>query len=159
MKNLCLWFYKCIIWIGGCLQAPLLLAMRLYWGYEFFITGLGKFSDHAKTAEFFASLNIPYPELNAFAVAFFETFGGLFLIVGLLSRLVCIPLITILCTAFATAHHAALVNIFNDPDAFFAQAPYNFLVMTLVVFSFGPGPISIDHFLRKKYLDVKPPSS
>jgi len=143
-------FYEAIIRLGEGLQSFLLLAMRLYWGYGFFQSGMGKFNNLPKIIEYFSSLNVPFPEANAYIVASFETIGGILLMIGLGSRLICIPLICILCVAYATAHIDALLNIFHDPETFISQSPFNFLVACLVVFCFGPGKFSIDYLLEKK---------
>ena len=39
--------------IASFLPDPLLLAMRLYWGWQFFETGKGKLMNLDKTTEFF----------------------------------------------------------------------------------------------------------
>ena len=57
--------YKLLITIGNALQSPFLLIIRLYWGWQFFLTGKGKLMNLDKITEFFASLNIPLPGLNA----------------------------------------------------------------------------------------------
>ena len=59
------------VWYGRCafvlsyLQSPLLLAIRLYWGYQFIEDGLGKLNHLAKVTEFFASLGLPAPGATA----------------------------------------------------------------------------------------------
>jgi putative oxidoreductase len=73
--------------ISGWLQTPLLLIIRLYWGWEFFLTGKGKLMNLDRTTEFFASIDIPLPKLNAILAASTECFGGLLLMAGLMSRL------------------------------------------------------------------------
>lgn len=150
MSTLSIRFYDAITHFGNSLQPFLLLAMRLYWGLAFFNTGLGKFHNHDNVVQFFTGLGIPFAEASAYLVAFVETVGGLSLALGLLSRLMAIPLIITMCTAFATAHQEALLNVFHDPETFIAQSPFNFLLTSLVVFSFGPGKISFDHLLFRK---------
>src|ERR1700729_328757 len=51
------------------LRSPFLLAVRLYWGWQFVQTGWGKLHSLAKVTDFFTSLNIPFPALNAHFVA------------------------------------------------------------------------------------------
>lgn len=46
------------------LQSPLLLVLRLYCGWQFFLTGKGKLTHLDKTGGFFATLHIPMPKLN-----------------------------------------------------------------------------------------------
>src|ERR1700685_1144384 len=68
------------------LQSPVLLAMRLYWGWSFFQTGKGKLMNLKHTTDFFWSLQIPHPHVNAIMAGSTECFGGLFLLLGLGSR-------------------------------------------------------------------------
>jgi putative oxidoreductase len=82
-----------LVTVAGSLQSPFLLVLRFYWGWSFFLAGKGKLFNHAQTTEFFASLNIPLPSLNAWMAATTECLGGLLLIAGLASRLTSIPLI------------------------------------------------------------------
>ena len=50
------------------LQSPLLLAVRLYWGWQFFQTGWGKLQDIPKVTDFFTSLGLPFPGVTAYVV-------------------------------------------------------------------------------------------
>src|SRR5204863_8135942 len=84
--------YELLARAANKLQAPLLLVMRLYWGWSFFVTGKGKLLNLDKTAEFFGGLGIPFPKFNAALAGSTECLGGLLLLVGLGSRLVSIPL-------------------------------------------------------------------
>ena len=149
MNSIFVRFYEGIIRAGECISSYFLLAIRLFWGYQFFITGYGKLQNIPKVAGYFQSLGIPFAEANAYTVGSIEMVGGLLLIVGLASRLISIPLICVLLTAYATAHQAALLNIFNDPDTFLSQPPFHFLMMLLVVFCFGPGKFSLDYLLER----------
>ena len=65
------------------LQSPFLLAIRLYWGWQFAQTGWGKLNHLAKITGFFANLGIPFPVFNAHFVSGLEFFGGLLLISSL----------------------------------------------------------------------------
>lgn len=142
-------FYEALIRAGDCFSNYLLLAMRLFWGYQFFQSGLGKLSNIPNIIQFFLNLGIPFAEANAYTVASLEAVGGILLMVGLGSRLISLPLIATMCTAYATAHRDALLNVFKDPDTFFQQAPFLFLVTCLLVFSFGPGKFSLDYLLQR----------
>src|SRR5437660_12896963 len=66
--------------------APLLT--RFTMGHAFFLTGRGKLANFDNTVEFFASQNIPFPTLNAAFVSRLEYYGGILLVVGLLTRIV-----------------------------------------------------------------------
>src|SRR5687767_4434203 len=53
--------------IAARLQHVFLLVVRLYWGWQFFLTGRGKLMNIERTADFLNSLGIPLPTLNAYA--------------------------------------------------------------------------------------------
>jgi len=136
---------------GGFLQSPLLLAIRLYWGWQFVLTGRGKLLHLDRTANFFASLDIPAPKLNAVLASCTECTGGILLLLGLFSRFASPALISVMCVAYATADKEALHAIFSNPDKFLGADPFLFLFAALIVFAFGPGRISLDAlFSRKK---------
>jgi putative oxidoreductase len=132
------------------LQSPLLLAVRLYWGWGFFRTGLGKLSNLGSTTEFFASLGIPAPGANAVLAAATECAGGALLFLGLGSRLAAAPLAATMLVAYATAHSDALRNVLSDPEGFTSQAPFLFLAAALLVLAFGPGAYSADALLARR---------
>ena len=142
--------YTLLIKTGTALQSPFLLAVRLFWGWQFFQTGKGKLGDLDKVAGFFASLNIPLPKLNALLAGSTECFGGLLLMVGLASRLTALPLLFTMLVAYATTEREALAVIFSDPDKVTSATPFLFLFAVLIVLIFGPGKLSADHLLAKK---------
>src|SRR5271155_3609270 len=104
--------YRLFVDVAACLQSPLLLAIRLYWGWQFFQTGKGKLMNPEKVTAFFASLHIPFPAFNVYLASGTECIGGLFLLLGLGSRLVCLPLLFTLTIAYLTAERDALKHIF-----------------------------------------------
>jgi len=102
--------------IAGFLQPLFLLGVRLFWGWQFFQTGMGKLKDLHKVARFFESLNIPFPLVNAAIAASLECGGGILLILGLCSRVIAVPLMFTMIVALATADKEAVQAIFSDPD-------------------------------------------
>jgi putative oxidoreductase len=130
--------------LAGWLQSPLLLLIRVYWGWSFFQTGKGKLMNLEKTAGFFADLNIPLPKVNAVVAGSVECVGGLLLVVGLFSRVVSVPLIFTMVVAYLTADSEAWHAIFKDTDKFTGATPFLFLFATLLIFVFGPGKLSLD---------------
>lgn len=79
--------YSWLLRGANSLQAPFLLVVRLYWGWQFWQAGHGKLVDIGKVVDYFTSLGIPAPSLNAHFIALLEKAGGILLIVGLGSRL------------------------------------------------------------------------
>ena len=151
MKQTITRLYELLIRAGNSLQPPFLLAVRLYWGWQFAQTGWGKLGDIHKVIGFFTSLGIPAPELNAWFVSGLEFAGGILLILGLGSRLIALPLAIDMVVAYITADREALGQIFSDPDKFYAAAPYTFLVASLIILIFGPGMFSLDALLTRKF--------
>jgi putative oxidoreductase len=139
--------YRMFIGVSSSLQSPFLLAVRLYWGWQFTETGWGKLTDIGKVVGFFTDLGIPAPALNAYFVSGLEFGGGLLLILGLGSRFIALPLVLDMLVAYVAADREALFSIISNPDKFTAAAPYTFLVASLIVLFFGPGRISSDAVL------------
>jgi putative oxidoreductase len=138
------WFLR----LANLGQHPFLLAIRLYFGWQFYQTGRGKLADISKVVEYFTSLNIPAPALNAHFIAWLETVGGIMLMLGLASRLMAIPMAIDMIVAYVVADNEALHSIFSDPDKFTGAAPYNFLFIFLLILFFGPGFFSFDTLIR-----------
>ncbi|MBM3853371.1 MAG: DoxX family protein [Verrucomicrobia bacterium] len=136
--------------LGTWTQPLLLLLVRGWWGWSFFLTGKGKLLNLEKTASFFADLGLPLPKLNAILAGSTECLGGLLLLLGLGSRFASVPLVFTMLVAYATADKEALAAILSDPDKFTGAAPFLFLLASVTVFSFGPGKISLDALLFKK---------
>lgn len=132
------------------LRSPFLLAVRLYWGWQFVQTGWGKMHHIEKITGFFTSLNIPFPAFNAYFVSGLEFFGGLLLIVGFASRFTGLLLAFNMLVAYWTADHEALVSIFSDPGKFYVADPYTFLFASLMVLILGAGLFSVDAIVAKR---------
>jgi putative oxidoreductase len=136
------------------LQSPLLLFLRLLFGWGFFKAGLGKLQNLENTVAYFAGLDSPLPTLNAYLAGTTECFGGLLLLLGAASRLVTIPLIVTMLVAYLTQHIDELRPLWGfqagsyNPAPFFKAAPFPYLLTALLVLLFGPGAFSIDGVLR-----------
>lgn len=72
--------YRAYVKLISNLQSPFLPVIRLYWGWQFLLTGKGKLLNLDRTAGFFANLHIPMPKLNAILAGSTECFGGLLLL-------------------------------------------------------------------------------
>lgn len=142
--------YMHLVSWGEACQAPLMLAIRLFWGYGFFASGKEKLADIHSVTHFFQGLGIPFAEFNAFLAGWAELAGGLCLMIGIFSRFASLPLIFVMCVAYYTADYQAVRSLFSNPDLFIKAAPFSYLLAALLVFAFGPGKISIDHLAKKK---------
>jgi putative oxidoreductase len=141
--------YELLVTVADFLQAPLLLAFRVYFFWQLFLTGQGKLSNIGKIIDYFTSLGIPAPAINAYFVSGLECFGGILLIVGLASRPIALLVAISMCVAYATTEQEALATIFSNSDNFVKAAPFPFLLTSLIVFAFGPGLLSIDALLNR----------
>jgi putative oxidoreductase len=152
MKNPNSFSAKIISWLAPSrtiLQSLFLLVIRVYWGWQFFLTGKGKLADLDKPTQYFQSLGIPFPHQQAILAGTTECLGGLLLLVGLASRLISIPLATVLAVAYLTADIEIVKNFFNDPDKFLASDEFLFFYAVIIVLLFGPGKFSIDWLIKR----------
>lgn len=131
------------------LQSPLLLAIRMYWGWQFYETGLGKLQNIPKVIDFFTSLGIPFPTLNAYVVGLSECVGGILLFFGLGSRIVSLFLVTDMTVAFLTGDRDALKMIFADPAKFYQSDTFTFWLAAALILVFGPGKIALDYLVAR----------
>ena len=143
-------YFRWFVPPAGVLQSLLLLIIRLYWGWGFFLTGKGKLMDLEKPTAYFQSLGIPLPHAQAILAGATECFGGLLLLAGLCSRLISIPLTILLTVAYLTADLDKVKMIFSDPDKFLTADEFLFLFVVVLVFAFGPGKFSIDWLIKRK---------
>jgi putative oxidoreductase len=142
--------YDLLVTVTNHFQSPLLLFMRVVWGIQLMQAGWGKLTHIDKPTEYFASLGIPFPVENAWLVGFTETFGGLFLALGLLSRLTCVPLIINFIVAYITTEQDGLKDLLSfDTDKFTGDSAFPYLATAVVVFVFGPGVYSNDYLLTR----------
>jgi len=64
--------YQWLVSLANHAQSPLLLLIRLYWGWQFMQDGWGKLHHLDRVTQFFASLNLPAPGTTALCVALVE---------------------------------------------------------------------------------------
>ena len=135
---------------ASALRSPMLLAVRLYWGFQFAQTGWGKLSNLPKITAFFANLDIPFPGFNAHFIAGLEFIGGILLMFGLGSRIIGFLLAGNMFVAYWTADHEALASIVSDPGKFYVADPYTFLFASLMILIFGPGYFAMDALIVRR---------
>jgi len=130
-------------------QSPFLLLVRLYWGWQLAQSGWGKLHNLGQVADYFTTLNLPFPARMALFIACVEFFGGILFALGLFSRMTALVLTVNMIAAFVLGDHDALVSVISDPDKFMAAAPYTFLFASVLVLIFGPGKLCVDTLLRR----------
>lgn len=145
-------------WLG-------LLALRLLMGWEYLEAGLEKL----RGQNWFADIrgDFPFP-FNALPPAFswqmatwFEIIGGLALIIGLGTRFFSLSLVILTVVAISAVHWPADWHTFTDllkgyvitDDGFGNfKLPVLFLAMLTALVFYGPGKLSIDAVIRRRYM-------
>jgi putative oxidoreductase len=125
-------------WIG-----PLLVRLTL--GLVFLTTGWGKLHSLGDVTEFFRSLNIPAPGVQAAFVSTIEFAGGVLLIVGLGTRIVSALLIGVMAVAIYTAKLPELHGVVDLANTI----ELTYLVMFVWLVVAGAGAISLDRLLGR----------
>jgi putative oxidoreductase len=136
----------------GRLECGLLLAIRLYWGFQFSQDGWGKLTHLDKVTDFFASLSLPAPHLTALSVALIEFCGGIFFALGLLSRLTSLVLFVNMTMAYLSVpdDRVNFSHILSKPDDFYGATPYTYWFAALLILILGPGWIAVDTWLKRR---------
>jgi putative oxidoreductase len=127
---------------------------RLTVGLVFIGTGWGKLHTLPDVTEFFASLHIPAPGLNARIAASTEFFGGILVLVGLGTRLASLPLMFTMVVAILTAKRAEIDGL----TALVGFEEWSYFVFFVWLAVAGAGPVSLDRFVAprlQRWLDKK----
>ena len=135
-------------------QNPLLLAIRLYWGWQFMQDGWGKLTHLDKVTQFFASLNLPAPALAALMVASVELVGGTLFALGIASRLTSLVLFVNMTMAYLSVpdDRTNFFHMFSKPDDFYNATPYTYWFAALLILILGPGIFAVDWLIARWYL-------
>ncbi|MDE3061755.1 MAG: DoxX family protein [Acidobacteriota bacterium] len=136
------------------LQNPLLLAIRLYWGWQFAQDGWGKLTHLARVADFFASLNLPAPHATATVVALVEFLGGIFFAAGIASRLTSLVLFVNMTMAYLSVpdDRVNFFHILSKPDDFYGATPYTYWFAALLILILGPGSLALDTVIQRRWM-------
>ena len=135
------------------LQSPLLLAIRLYWGFQFAQDGWGKLTHLDKVTEFFTSLSLPAPHMTALTGALVEFGGGILFGLGILSRLTSLVLFVNMTMAYLSVpdDRVNFSHILSKPDDFYGASPYTYWFAALLILILGPGLFAVDSLLRRRF--------
>ncbi|HEY1251238.1 MAG TPA: DoxX family protein [Thermoanaerobaculia bacterium] len=119
---------------------------RLTLGWVFIESGWGKLHNLPKVIDFFRSLGIPAPEIQAPFAASMELLCGVLILLGLCTRLASLPLIVIMVVAIVTARRSEL----NGISDLFGFIEFLYIAMALWLGAFGAGPLSLDALFAKR---------
>ena len=139
------WLAKLEAWREKTDWLPPLLA-RLVLAIIFIQSGWGKLHNLSNVIEFFKTLGIPAPSLQAPFVAGVEFFGGILVLVGLLTPLAAFLLACTMVVAILTARLGDVHTIGGLANL----AEVSFLVMLLWLVWEGAGKISLDYLLQRR---------
>jgi len=124
-------------------QSVSLFLARLAVAYGFYEPAMMKWADIGAIADWFGSMGMPFPTLNAYIAATTEITGVVLLTLGLFTRLISIPLIVVMIVAIVTVH---LPHGFAAGDNGF-EIPLYYILFLALFASLGAGKLSLDYLL------------
>jgi putative oxidoreductase len=121
------------------------LVARIVVGWVFMWSGWEKLHALPEITANFVSWGIPFPEVVTPFVSGVEFFGGLFLLLGLFTRIAGVPLVIVMIVATISAKWDQVDSL--ETLLGFEEVSYMALFGWLAVA--GPGPISLDYVLQR----------
>jgi putative oxidoreductase len=151
MKNLIVTTYNRFVSLASYLRNPLLLAIRLYWGWQFTQDGWGKMTHLDKVTDFFTSLSLPAPHMTALLVASVELFGGILFTLGIASRIISLVLFVNMTMAYLSVpdDRTNFSHILSNPSDFYGASPYTYWFAALLILILGPGLFAVDTLIKR----------
>jgi putative oxidoreductase len=100
----------------------------------------------------YAEVGAPYPEVGAWATIIFELVGGVFLIVGALTRFVGVGIVVLSVLSISYFSYWAGPDLLNADGTYNGGYEYDVALglLGLLFFVFGGGAVSIDRLFRRK---------
>ena len=144
--------------LAAALQFLAPLITRITLGHAFFLTGRGKLANFDTFVSFLADQGVPAPTLNAHVVARLEFYGGILLVLGLLTRLVALGLAGTMVVALLTERRQFFESWrFTGDIGPTDIASFVFLLLLTWLVVYGPGVVSLDALLARALgLGAKP---
>lgn len=134
---------------GSCLG---LLAIRLLLAWEFWEAGVQKFTGE----NWFINIqeNFPFPfsvvpvDISWFLATWSELLGAVALAIGLGTRFFSVSLIILTIVAWVSVHSGNGYNVCDNGY----KLPLMYLVMFVPLLLSGPGKLSLDHWLARRFM-------
>lgn len=123
------------------------LFARIVVGYVFMLSGWGKLNNLPLVTENFVSWGIPFPGLLTPLTSGIEFFGGLFLILGLLTRICAGALGVVMLVAIKSAKWEEVDSL--ETLLGFEETTYLAVFLWLAIA--GPGAIALDGWIRRHF--------
>jgi putative oxidoreductase len=141
------------------LKDPLLLAIRVYWGWSLMWNGWGKLHNLSGIAQWFGEeLHLPFPYANAIAAATTEFLGSLLLMLGLATRPAAAAIAFTMTVAYLTSDREVLSTLTTDffcqsgtqvGECFVLAAPFPYWFAGILILVLGPGKIALDTLVAR----------
>lgn len=132
--------YSRFLHVINTLSPAMMLVVRLWMAYVFWVSGVLKISDWGNTIYLFTN-EFPVPGLEPHVAAVmgttFELTCPILLTLGLMARLATLPLLVM----------TAVINFTYDNNI----EHYYWAMLLGVILTSGPGKLSVDHWLNKKF--------
>lgn len=131
------------------------LAVRIVVGSVFLWTGWQKLHILPRMTENFRSWGIPAPEILTPFASGVEFVGGILLLLGLLTRFVSVPMMIVMLVAIVAVK-------WEDVDSLVTLLGFeevSYFVMFAWLGIAGPGPVSLDHLVLRRFRRGLPPSA
>jgi len=126
------------------------LLTRITLGFTFYLTGQGKLNNFDTFVSFLTDQGVPAPVLNAHVVARLEYYGGMLLVLGLLTRLVSLGLAGTMVVALMTERKQFLESWRTTGEIGPTDiSSFVFLLFFTWLVVYGPGKVSLDALLAR----------
>lgn len=134
-----------------------ILLIRLAVGLIFFTQGILKYIDPSLGVARFTRIGFPHPYFTAHFVGSFEIVCGIFMLLGLWTRMTAVPLLIVIATAIATTK---VPELFHPSQGFWymvgdARTDFAMFCSLLFLISAGAGAWSLD--ARREPSSNRPP--
>lgn len=123
-----------------------ILVLRLFFGVMFFFHGLDKMMNFSELSTTFPSVLGFGSYMTLMLSIFCEFCCSLFLIAGLLTRVMMIPMIATMAVAFFDIHDAMM------PEG---ELSLIYLIVFIILYVVGPGRFSLDYLIDVKFKKEK----
>ncbi len=155
MKFLVRWLIEWPKRVAGYLGWLAPLFARITVGWVFLGSGWGKLNNLRQVIENFVGWGIPLPGVLAPFVSGVEFFGGLFLLLGLLTRISAGALGITMIVAIRSAKWAQVDSL----ESLLGFDEFEYLALFLWLAIAGPGLLSVDRWLERWVEGSAPPSA
>jgi len=121
------------------------LVVRLFFGYFWLETGWAKLHNLDQFTARFVDWQIPFPAFSATLSAGTEFIGGLLIMIGLFTRLTCIPMIFNMVVAIALV----VIKNVHGFDDFVELDEFIYILIFFWLLIAGPGKVAVDTLVSR----------